>query len=77
MTMGWHMVMEFTPSLVGCLISSGNHSYGLVSQQQGMRHQYPDRRASAPMVAKIGNCSGAEVDKFTKFKLTAVDWPSR
>ena len=27
MTMGWHMVMEFTPSLVGCLISSGNHSH--------------------------------------------------
>src|ERR1051326_499119 len=24
MTMGWHMVMEFSPSLVACLISSGN-----------------------------------------------------
>ena len=27
-TIGWHMVMEFTPSLVGCLISRDNHSYG-------------------------------------------------
>jgi hypothetical protein len=24
------MVMEFTPSLVGCLISSGNHSHGMI-----------------------------------------------
>ncbi|MFD2138243.1 hypothetical protein ACFSLT_28790 [Novosphingobium resinovorum] len=22
MTMGWHMVLEFTPSLVGCMISA-------------------------------------------------------
>jgi flavin reductase (DIM6/NTAB) family NADH-FMN oxidoreductase RutF len=28
MTMGWHMVMDFTPSLVGCLISRDNYSYG-------------------------------------------------
>jgi flavin reductase (DIM6/NTAB) family NADH-FMN oxidoreductase RutF len=34
MTMGWHMVMEFTPSLVGCLISRGNHSYGLISRSR-------------------------------------------
>ena len=34
MTMGWHMVMEFVPSLVGCLISSGNHSYELVSRSK-------------------------------------------
>lgn len=26
MTMGWHSVMEFTPSLVGCVIASGNCS---------------------------------------------------
>ena len=26
MTMGWHMVTEFQPSLVGCIISSANHS---------------------------------------------------
>ena len=27
MTMGWHTVMEFTPSLVGCVIAGGNHSF--------------------------------------------------
>jgi flavin reductase (DIM6/NTAB) family NADH-FMN oxidoreductase RutF len=30
MTMGWHTVMEFTPSLVGCVIAKGNHSFEMV-----------------------------------------------
>ena len=30
MTMGWHTVMEFTPSLVGCLIAGGNHSFRMI-----------------------------------------------
>ncbi|MDP2377173.1 flavin reductase family protein, partial [Reyranella sp.] len=30
MTMGWHTVMEFAPSLVGCVIAGGNHSFELV-----------------------------------------------
>ncbi len=30
MTMGWHMVMEFSPSLIGCLISSGNRSHRMI-----------------------------------------------
>ena len=34
MTTGWHMVMEFTPSLVGCLISRDNYSYGLISRSR-------------------------------------------
>ena len=72
MTMGWHMVMEFVPSLVACLISIGNHSYELVSQAKECVINIPTVEL-APVVAKIGNCSGAEVDKFAEFKLTAVD----
>ena len=71
MTMGWHMVMEFVPSLVGCLISSGNHSYELVRRSKECVINIPTVEL-APIVAKIGNCSGASVDKFAKFKLTAV-----
>ncbi len=69
MTMGWHMVMEFVPSLVGCLISSGNHSYGLISAARECVINVPTV-ALARTVAGIGNCSGAEVDKFARFKLT-------
>jgi flavin reductase (DIM6/NTAB) family NADH-FMN oxidoreductase RutF len=71
MTMGWHMVMEFTPSLVGCLISSGNHSYEMVSRSKQCVINVPTIELAEKVVG-IGNCSGAEVDKFTKFKLTAV-----
>lgn len=71
MTMGWHMVMEFTPSLVGCLISSANHSYELISRSRECVINVPTVEL-AKTVAKIGNCSGAEVDKFATFKLTAV-----
>ena len=72
MTMGWHMVMEFTPALVGCLISSANHSYELIKSSEECIINVPTLEL-APTVAKIGNCSGAEVDKFKKFKLTAVE----
>ena len=30
MTMGWHTVMEFSPSLIGCIIAESNHSYEMV-----------------------------------------------
>ena len=43
MTMGWHMVMEFVPSLVGCYIWSENHSFEHDPQEPAVRDQYSDR----------------------------------
>jgi flavin reductase (DIM6/NTAB) family NADH-FMN oxidoreductase RutF len=71
MTMGWHMVMEFSPALVGCLISSGNHSFGMIRQSNECAINIPTADLAEEIVG-IGNYSGAEVDKFEKFKLTAV-----
>jgi flavin reductase (DIM6/NTAB) family NADH-FMN oxidoreductase RutF len=34
MTMGWHMVMEFEPSLIGCYIWSENYSFGLIKKSK-------------------------------------------
>ena len=34
MTMGWHTVMEFTPSLVGCVISDANHSFEMIRRSR-------------------------------------------
>ncbi len=70
MTMGWHTVMEFTPSLVGCIIAAGNHSYELISRSRQCVINVPEAHLAAT-VAQIGNCSGAQVDKFERFKLTA------
>ena len=71
MTMGWHTVMEFVPSLVGCIIAAGNHSFELVRRSGECVINLPTT-ALTDVVVGIGNCSGAEVDKFAKFALTAV-----
>ena len=34
MTVGWHTVLEFSPSLVGCMISGGNHSFEMIRQSR-------------------------------------------
>lgn len=71
MTLGWHTVLEFSPSLVGLMISGGNHTHGLVAASGECVINVPTVDI-APTVAKIGNCSGATVDKFTKFKLSTA-----
>jgi flavin reductase (DIM6/NTAB) family NADH-FMN oxidoreductase RutF len=71
MTMGWHTVMEFTPSLVGCIIAEGNHSHEMVRRSRECVINVPTHDVAETVVG-IGNCSGAEVDKFARFKLTPV-----
>lgn len=72
MTLGWHMPMEFTPSLVGCVIASSNHSYEMISRSKNCVINVPTVEL-ASTVARIGNCSGADTDKFKTFKLTALE----
>jgi flavin reductase (DIM6/NTAB) family NADH-FMN oxidoreductase RutF len=69
MTMGWQTVIEFSPSLVTCLISSGNHSHRMIRDSGECVINVPELPIAAT-VAKIGNCSGANVDKLARFKLT-------
>jgi flavin reductase (DIM6/NTAB) family NADH-FMN oxidoreductase RutF len=69
MTMGWHTVMEFTPSLIGCMITSGNYSYNLIKKSKECVINIPTTNLINEIVG-IGNCSGADTDKFKKFKLT-------
>jgi flavin reductase (DIM6/NTAB) family NADH-FMN oxidoreductase RutF len=70
MTMGWHTVMEFAPSLVGCIIAEGNHSHGMIKRSRECVINVPTVDLANEVVG-IGNCSGADVDKFAAFKLTA------
>lgn len=69
MTMGWYTVMEFTPSLVGCVISSANHSHEMIRRSRECVINVPTVEL-AEKVVQIGNCSGADVDKFSAFRLT-------
>jgi flavin reductase (DIM6/NTAB) family NADH-FMN oxidoreductase RutF len=70
MTMGWHMVMEFSPSLLACVISSANHSFDLARASGQCVINLPTEELLDTLV-RIGNCSGTEVDKFNAFGLTA------
>jgi len=70
MTLGWHTVLEFTPSLVGFMISSGNHSHDVIRRSKECVINLPITNLTDTVVG-VGNCSGSEVDKFEKFSLTA------
>ena len=34
MTMGWHMMMQFSPALFGCYIWDGNHSFEMIRKSK-------------------------------------------
>jgi flavin reductase (DIM6/NTAB) family NADH-FMN oxidoreductase RutF len=69
MTMGWHMVMEFQPSLVGCIISGANHSFEIIRRSRQCVINLPTTDLAATVV-KIGNSSGRDIDKFAEFGLS-------
>jgi len=68
MTLGWHTVLAFTPSLLGTMISGGNHSFELIRRSRQCVINLPTVDLLDTVVG-IGNCSGAEVDKFERFGL--------
>jgi flavin reductase (DIM6/NTAB) family NADH-FMN oxidoreductase RutF len=70
MTMGWHTVMEFSPSLVGCMISGGNHSFEMIRGSRECVINLPTTALTDEVVG-IGNSTGAAIDKFAEFGLTA------
>ena len=69
MTMGWYMMMEFEPALIGCCISAANHSFELVRKGRQCVINLPTVDLAAE-AAKIGNSSGRDIDKFAEFGLT-------
>ena len=72
MTMGWHTVMEFSPSLVGCVIASSNHSFELVRRSRECVINVPTA-ALVDAVVGIGTSSGSEVDKFERYGLSVEE----
>jgi flavin reductase (DIM6/NTAB) family NADH-FMN oxidoreductase RutF len=70
MTISWHMVTDFTPKIA---LTTGPWNYSF----QALRHTKECVLAIptidlAEKVVGIGDCSGAEVDKFQQFGLTAL-----
>ncbi len=71
MTMSWHMMVEFEPPLIACVVSGGDHSFAALQATRECVIAIPPA-ALAPKVVKIGNCSGRDIDKFATIGLTAL-----
>jgi flavin reductase (DIM6/NTAB) family NADH-FMN oxidoreductase RutF len=71
MTMSWHMMVEFEPPLVACVCSSANYSFDALRATGECVIAVPARKLAAK-VAKVGNMSGRDVDKFAACGLTPL-----
>jgi len=71
MTMSWHMMMEFEPPTVGCVISNRNYSFEILKSTKECVINIPTVELAEKVVA-CGNTSGRGVDKFEAFGLTPV-----
>ncbi len=70
MTMSWHMVMDFTP-LIACIIGPWDYSFTALRATKECVIAIPTVDLAAQVV-DIGNCSGAEIDKFKALGLTPL-----
>ena len=71
MPMSWHLMMEFTPPLVGCVVSNGNYSFASLKKSCECVINIPTVELAKTVVA-CGNTSGQSVDKFKIFGLTVL-----
>lgn len=71
MTMSWHMMMEFTPPLIACIVSTGDFSFtGLKATKECVIAIHGVELAEK--VVKVGNCSGRNIDRFETYGLTPL-----
>ncbi|RFS26381.1 flavin reductase family protein [Chitinophaga silvatica] len=69
MTQSWHTIMEFTPSLIGCMITAANHSFEMIRESRECVINIPTVDLINEIIG-IGNITGDQTDKFKKFALT-------
>ncbi len=68
MTMSWHMMIDFEPPILGCVISNRNYTFNILKTTKECVINIPSVEI-APKVVAVGNSSGSRVDKFKKFQL--------
>lgn len=71
MAMSWHLMMEFTPPLIGCVVSPGDYSYNALVKNRQCVIAIPTFDILEKTV-KAGNCSGEDTDKFAEIGLTPL-----
>ena len=71
MTLSWHMMVEFAPPLIACVVSGANFSFAALKATRECVIAIPGVRLARKVVT-IGNCSGRDTDKFEVLKLAAA-----
>jgi flavin reductase (DIM6/NTAB) family NADH-FMN oxidoreductase RutF len=71
MTMSWHMMVEFEPPLVACVVSDTDYSFAALRETKECVIAIPAVHLARKIV-DVGNCSGRDVAKFEKFGLTPI-----
>ena len=69
MTQSWHMMVEFEPPLVACVISNRGYTFETVRKTKECVINIPTVELAKAVVG-CGNTSGRKIDKFQKFGLT-------
>jgi len=69
MTMSWHVMLEFEPPLVGCVVSNRNYTFEILRETQECVINIPTAELARKVVA-CGNVSGRTVDKVKKYGFT-------
>ena len=69
MTMSWHMMVDFEPPIVACVLSNRNYSFDALKNTKECVINLPTKELATQVVG-VGNATGARVDKFNKFALT-------
>ena len=71
MTLSWHMMTEFEPPLVACVVTSADYSFAALRATRECVIAIPAAHLAREVV-EIGNCSGRDLDKFAAFGLTPL-----
>jgi len=71
MTMSWHMMVDFEPPLIACVVSEADYSFAALRATKECVIAIP-AAGLAPKVVKVGNTSGRDIDKFAAFGLTPL-----
>lgn len=69
MTMSWHMMLDFEPPLVACVVSEGDYSFRALRATRECVIAIPAVKLASKVV-NVGNAHGDEIDKFKAFGLT-------
>ncbi|MDR3750121.1 MAG: flavin reductase family protein [Terracidiphilus sp.] len=71
MAMSWHMMVEFEPPRIACVVSNADYSFAALRATGECVIAIPAIQLAQKVVA-IGNCSGRDTDKFKRFGLTRM-----